>query len=51
MFGYAVRPKRLLILPGEEHGTDMLRPGSDGGSELIDAILSFLRRHAEHEPG
>ena len=51
MFGYAVRPKRLLILPGDEHGTDMLLPGAEGGRELIDAILAFLRDHAEHGSG
>jgi dienelactone hydrolase len=42
--GWATRPKQLAILPGAEHGTDMLRSGEPTATPLVRLVLSFLMR-------
>jgi pimeloyl-ACP methyl ester carboxylesterase len=39
---WATPPKRLEILPGSEHGTDMLRPSQKTAGPLTDLLLSFV---------
>jgi hypothetical protein len=43
-FGWANEPKRLEILPGGEHGTDMLRKGEPTARPLVKLVLRFLMR-------
>jgi dienelactone hydrolase len=42
-FAWARQPKRLAILPGEEHGTDMLRSYEPTSGPLTKLIVEFLR--------
>lgn len=41
-YGWANEPKRLEILPGSEHGTDMLRKGEPTARPLVKLVLRFL---------
>jgi uncharacterized protein len=41
---WATEPKRLAILPGSQHGTDMLRQGEPTARPLTNLVLRFLRR-------
>jgi pimeloyl-ACP methyl ester carboxylesterase len=42
-FAWARQPKRLAMLPGEEHGTDMLRSHEPTSGPLTTLIVEFLR--------
>jgi pimeloyl-ACP methyl ester carboxylesterase len=42
---WARAPKQLVIFKGAEHGTDMIRPGSETRPRLIGLAVEFLRRH------
>jgi pimeloyl-ACP methyl ester carboxylesterase len=42
--GWSNEPKRLEILPGAEHGTDMLRKGEPTARPLVKLVLRFLIR-------
>jgi alpha/beta superfamily hydrolase len=42
--GWAKEPKQLAILPGIEHGTDMLLPGEPTARPLVRLVLRFLTR-------
>ncbi len=48
-FRWARRPKQIEILPGWEHGTDMLRPDQPTARPLTTTILSFVDRVAREE--
>lgn len=39
---WATPPKRHEMLPGSEHGTDMLRPSQKTAGPLTDLLLSFV---------
>ena len=41
-YSWATQPKRLVILPGEEHGTDMLRPTEPTAKRLRDVLVDFV---------
>jgi uncharacterized protein len=43
-YGWANEPKRLEILPGSQHGTDMLRKGEPTARPLVKLVLRFLMR-------
>jgi pimeloyl-ACP methyl ester carboxylesterase len=43
-YGWANQPKQLEILPGGEHGTDMLRKGEPTARPLVKLVLRFLMR-------
>jgi dienelactone hydrolase len=43
-YGWATEPKQLEILPGAQHGTDMLRRGEPTARPLTELILRFLTR-------
>jgi uncharacterized protein len=45
-YGWANEPKQLEILPGGEHGTDMLRKGEATARPLVKLVLRFLMRAA-----
>jgi hypothetical protein len=45
-YGWAEEPKRLEILAGSEHGTDMLRSGEPTARPLTRLVLTFLARTA-----
>jgi pimeloyl-ACP methyl ester carboxylesterase len=41
-YGWAKPPKRLELVPGSEHGTDLLRPGNPLRRRVSDLIVRFL---------
>ena len=41
-YRWASQPKQLVILPGEEHGTDMLRPTEPTAKRLSDVLVKFV---------
>jgi uncharacterized protein len=41
---WANEPKQLELLPGAEHGTDMLLPGQPTARPLTELVLEFLAR-------
>jgi dienelactone hydrolase len=43
-YGWANEPKQLEILPGAQHGTDMLRGGEPTAKPLVEFVLRFLTR-------
>jgi pimeloyl-ACP methyl ester carboxylesterase len=43
-YGWANEPKQLEILPGGEHGTDMLRKGEPTARPLVELVLTFVVR-------
>jgi alpha/beta superfamily hydrolase len=43
-YGWAREPKQLEILPGAEHGTDMLRKGEPTARPLLKLVARFLAR-------
>jgi uncharacterized protein len=49
--GWASEPKQLAILPGGEHGTDMLLPGQPTATLLVRLVLRFLTRTVPPDGG
>jgi pimeloyl-ACP methyl ester carboxylesterase len=47
---WALEPKRLEILPGGEHGTDMFREGEPTARPLIQLVSTFLATVAPARP-
>ena len=41
-YGWAKPPKRLELVPGSDHGTDLLRPGNPLRRRVSDVIVRFL---------
>jgi predicted alpha/beta hydrolase len=41
-YRWASSPKRLALLPGEQHGTDMLAPGQPTAKRLRDILVKFV---------
>ena len=41
-YGWAKPPKQLALVPGTEHGTDLLRPGSPQHSRIEALITRFI---------
>jgi hypothetical protein len=45
-YRWARPPKRLVLVPGSDHGTDLLRPGNPNRRVVESAIVSFLETAA-----
>jgi hypothetical protein len=43
-FGWANQPKRLVLVPGGEHGTDLLRRDSPQREHLERLIVDFVKK-------
>lgn len=41
-YRWASSPKRLEVLPGDQHGTDMLAPGRPTAKRLRDILVKFV---------
>jgi hypothetical protein len=49
-YAWAKEPKRLEILSGPEHGTDMLRTDEPTARPLVELVLGFVTEAAPPRP-